>query len=111
MVRNSTPAMANLWAARGKCEGENTRYATARRVHIEVKSMKPTLAGVQTYSLITGFVSGIQKLRSSQHIRYALRPSTMIEKTTCTPRRPRMIAGATILLDTGMCGDGCRVYS
>ncbi len=47
MVRNSTAPIANLWAARGKREGERARYATARIVQTEVKSIKLRLCGDQ----------------------------------------------------------------
>jgi hypothetical protein len=45
MVTASTAAIAYLCARFGKREGVMTRYATARRVQMEVKSMKSTLSG------------------------------------------------------------------
>jgi hypothetical protein len=63
MVRASTAQIANLWAAAGKRVGARVRYATARRVHMEVKSMKSTLSGDQLpaqgplYQSMTDFVS------------------------------------------------------
>jgi hypothetical protein len=46
--------------------------------------------------------------KNPSDVRYAVRPSTMIENRTCTPRRPRTTAGATIfvlgsIFDAGTC--------
>lgn len=99
MVTNSTPAIAYLWAAAGKRAGARTRYATARRVQMEANSMKATLPGTQlTYASTTATWSAkAWNMGVEHHIRYAVRPRTMILKRTWAPRRPMTTAGGSIL--------------
>lgn len=99
MVTNSRPATAYLWAAAGKRVGARIKKATAKRVQMEAKSIKATLPGTQVMYASTTMTWSAEALarQGSGHIRYAVRPRTMMLKSTWAPRTPKRTAGATML--------------
>jgi hypothetical protein len=50
-------------------------------------------------------ISTTNYINAENNIRYAVKPSTMMEKRTCTPRRPRTITGGTMIAFEAT---GCR---
>jgi hypothetical protein len=85
----------------GRCESEvgHCEQRPKGREQHEVDTVRRPVPAIRAMVSVDDYlgVSSDSMKRINNHLRNAVNPSTMMENKTCTPRRPRTRAGATMV--------------